>query len=156
MAQEKRGRGRPQKTMEALVHRGLVPETWQEDILQMGREGKNKLHFANYLKITRNTLYRIMERDAIFLHTINEALELSEEWWVERLRVGFQNETSQKVNGQLWKYYMANVYRNEWKVEERQIDITTGGEKLNNPDNKIIVDIVLPKKDEDKDGTPLN
>jgi hypothetical protein len=150
--QEKRGRGRPRKTMEALVSRGKVPSTWKEDIIEMGRTGKNKLHFANYLGITRNTLYRIMERDPVFLHTINYALELSEEWWVERLRSGFERETSQKVNGTLWKYYMANVYRDNWKAEEQNIDITSKGDKIN-PDNNIIVEIVKPKEqDEDTDN----
>jgi hypothetical protein len=67
---EKRPKGRPRKTIEALVWRGLIPETWKEDILQMGREGKNKLHFANFLGITRNTLYKLMDRDPDFLHTI--------------------------------------------------------------------------------------
>jgi hypothetical protein len=141
--------GRPQKTIEALVHRGIIPNTWKEDILQMGRDGKNKLHFANYLGITRNTLYKIMDRDANFLHTINLALEYSQEWWINKVRDGFENDKSSKMNAQLWKYYVENVYRKDWRPAEQQIDITTGGEKLNNPDNKIIVDIVLPKKDEE-------
>jgi hypothetical protein len=154
MAEEKRGKGRPRKTIEALVHRGIIPNTWKEDILQMGRDGKNKLHFANHLGITRDLMYRLMDRDQDFSGTIHLALEYSQQWWVDKIRDGFENDKSSKMNAQLWKYYVSNVYRNDWKTEQ-QIDITTGGEKLNNPDNKIIVDIVLPKKDEDKDGTTL-
>ena len=154
MAEEKRGKGRPRKTIEALVHRGIIPNTWKEDILQMGRDGKNKLHFANHLGITRDLMYRLMDRDQDFSGTIHLALEYSQQWWVDKIRDGFENDKSSKMNAQLWKYYVSNVYRNDWKTEQ-QIDITTGGEKLHNPDNKIIVDIVLPKKDEDKDGTTL-
>ena len=144
---EKRPKGRPRKTIEALVWRGLIPETWKEDILQMGREGKNKLHFANFLGITRNTLYKLMDRDPDFLHTIKLALEYSQEWWINKVREGFENDKSNKMNAQLWKYYVENVYRQDWKTEQ-SIDITSNGKDIT-PDNKIIVDIVLPKKDDE-------
>ena len=150
MEQNKRPNGRPRKTIEALVSRGVIPATWKEDILQMGREGKNKLHFANHLGITRDLLYRIMDRDPNFSGTIKLALEYSQEWWVNKVREGFENDKSNKMNAQLWKYYVENVYRKDWKPAEQQIDITSGGEKIN-PDNNIIVDIVLPKKDENKE-----
>jgi len=152
MAEEKRGKGRPRKTIEALVHRGIIPNTWKEDILQMGRDGKNKLHFANHLGITRDLMYRLMDRDQDFSGTIHLALEYSQQWWVDKIRDGFENDKSSKMNAQLWKYYVENVYRKDWRPAEQQIDITTGGEKLNNPDNKIIVDIVLPKKDEEENN----
>jgi hypothetical protein len=147
METNKRGKGRPRKTMEALVARGIVPATWKEDILQMGREGKNKLHFANYLGIYRDLMYRIMERDQDFSSTINRAMEYSQEWWVNKVKEGFENDKSSKMNAQLWKYYVENVYRKDWKSEQ-SIDLTSGGEKIT-PDNKIIVDIVLPKKDDE-------
>ena len=146
---EKGPKGRPRKTIEALVSRGIIPATWKEDILQMGREGKNKLHFANHLGITRDLLYRIMDRDPNFSGTIKLALEYSQEWWVNKVREGFENDKSNKMNAQLWKYYVENVYRKDWKTES-SIDLTSGGEKIN-PDNNIIVDIILPKKDENKE-----
>jgi hypothetical protein len=145
---EKKPNGRPRKTIEALVSRGIIPTTWKEDILQMGREGKNKLHFANYLGITRNTLYKIMDRDKEFLHTIRLSLEYSQEWWINKVREGFENDKSNKMNAQLWKYYVENVYRKDWKTEQT-IDLLSGGEKITT-DNNIIVDIVFPKKDENE------
>ena len=149
---DKKPVGRPRKTMEALVSRGLVPTTWKEDIIQMGKDGKNKLHFANYLKISRDLLYTIMERDPIFSGTIKLALEYSQEWWVNKVRDGFENDKSGKMNSTLWKYYMENVYRKDWKSES-SIDLTSGGEKITT-DNKIIVDIILPKKaEEDNEDT---
>lgn len=147
--EEKRGRGRPRyTTMEALVHRGKVPATWKEDILELGRKGKNKLHFANHLGISRDLLYTITERDPVFSGTIKEALQLSEMWWVEKVSEAYEQDKSNKFNAQLWKYYMANVYRDAWKGEEQIIDITSKGDKIN-PDNQIIVDIILPKKDDE-------
>jgi hypothetical protein len=150
MSKNKNPKGRPRKTMEALVSRGLIPETWKEDILQLGREGKNKLHFANFLGITRNTLYKIQDRDPDFLHTINLALEYSQEWWINKVREGFENDRSGKMNATLWKYYMENVYRKDWKTES-SIDLTSGGEKIN-PDNNIIVEIIQPKKLDEPEG----
>ena len=150
MSKNKNPKGRPRKTMEALVSRGLIPETWKEDILQLGREGKNKLHFANFLGITRNTLYKIQYRDPDFLHTINLALEYSQEWWINKVREGFENDRSGKMNATLWKYYMENVYRKDWKTES-SIDLTSGGEKIN-PDNNIIVEIIQPKKLDEPEG----
>jgi hypothetical protein len=144
---EKRGKGRPQKTMEALVHRGIVPETWKEDILELGRRGKNKIHYANYLGITRNTMYKIMDREPDFLHTINTALELSQIWWIDKVGQAYEQDKSQKFNAQLWKYMMENTFRKDWKTEQN-IDITSKGDKIN-PDNNIIVEIIRPKEEDE-------
>ena len=144
---DKKPLGRPRKTMEALVSRGLVPTTWKQDILSLGAQGKNKIHFANYLGINRNLLYRIMDRDSDFSSTIKAALNLSQEWWINKVRDGFEKETSNKMNAQLWKYMMENTFRDDWKTEQ-SIDLTSGGDKITT-DNKIIVDIILPKKNDD-------
>ena len=144
---DKKPLGRPRKTMEALVSRGLVPTTWKQDILSLGAQGKNKIHFANYLGISRNLLYRIMDRDSDFSSTIKAALNLSQEWWINKVRDGFEKETSNKMNAQLWKYMMENTFRDDWKTEQ-SIDLTSGGDKITT-DNKIIVDIILPKKNDD-------
>ena len=144
---EKRERGRPRKTIEALVSRGIIPTTWKEDILDLGAQGKNKIHYTNYLGISRDLMYRIMDRDPDFAGTIKAALNLSQEWWVNKVREGFEKEASNKMNAQLWRYMMENTFREDWKTEQ-SIDLTSGGEKIT-PDNKIIVDIILPKKDDE-------
>lgn len=145
--QEKRGKGRPKyTTMEALVHRGKVPETWKEDILELGRRGKNKLHYANYLGITRNTLYRIMERDLDFLHTINRALQYSEDWFLSKALDAWDENTGKNVNTTFMKYYLQNTFRDSGWVD--RTDITTDNKPLTQ-DNNIVVEIVSPKKDEE-------
>lgn len=152
MDKGKRQRGRPKyTTMEVLVHRGKVPSTWKEDILELGSRGRNKLHFANYLQISRDTMYKLMDRDPIFSDTIKKALELSQQWWIDRLLIGFEDDKSVKLNSTLWKYYMENVYRQDWKTES-SIDITSNGEKIT-PDNNIIVEIIRPKDEDSSDGT---
>ena len=151
--QEKRGKGRPRKTMEALVSRGFVPETWKEDILNLGRRGKNKIHYANYLGISRDLMYTIMDRDADFAGTINRAIELSQIWWIDKVGEAYEEDKSQKFNAQLWKYMMENTFRKDWKTEQN-IDITSKGDKIN-PDNNIVIEIIKPKDEDTSDGTIL-
>jgi len=152
MEDGKRQRGRPRKTMEALVSRGIVPSTWKEDILEMGRKGKNKLHYANYLGITRNTMYRIMERDPDFLHTIEQALEYSEEWFISKAVDAWDENTGKNVNTTFMKYYLQNVYRNSGWVD--RTDITTDNKPLTS-DNQIEIQIIKPKDEDTSDGTIL-
>jgi hypothetical protein len=143
---EKRERGRPRKTMEALVSRGLVPTTWKEDILQMGREGKNKIHFANYLNMNRDLMYRIMERDDNFSSTIKKAIQYSEDWFISKAIEAWGKDGAKNINTTFMKYFLQNTYRDSGWVD--RTDITTDNQPITPTDNKIVVDIILPKKDE--------
>ena len=148
MSKNKNPKGRPRKTMEALVSRGLIPETWKEDILQLGREGKNKLHYANYLGISRDLLYRIIERDPDFSGTINKALQYSEEWFLSKALDAWDENTSKNVNTTFMKYYLQNCYRDSGWVD--RTDITTDNKPITQ-DNNIIVEIIQPKKLDEED-----
>ena len=128
-----------------LVDKGKVLPTWEEDILELGRQGKNKIYFSNYLGISRQTMYRLMDRDQKFKKTINKAMELSEQWWVEKARESWEQGTSQKLNSNFFKYYMSNVYRDNWRVN---VDITTDGDKIKQ-DDKIKIEIIKPIIDEE-------
>ena len=128
-----------------LVDKGKVLPTWEEDILELGRQGKNKIYFSNYLGISRQTMYRLMDRDPKFKKTINKAMELSEQWWVEKARESWEQGTSQKLNSNFFKYYMSNVYRDNWRVN---VDITTDGDKIKQ-DDKIKIEIIKPIIDEE-------
>ena len=142
--EEKNKGGRPKyTTLQALVHRGKVPSSWKQDIIDLGSRGRNKLHFANYLKISRDTMYKLIDRDPEFSDTIKLALELSQQWWIDKGIEAFEEGKSKNLNSQFWRYYMENVYRNDWRPSEQKVDITSGGEKIS--DNKIIVDIIPPK-----------
>ena len=150
--EEKKPKGRPRKTMEALVSRGIVPATWKEDILQMGREGKNKIHFANYLNMNRDLMYRIMERDPDFSSTIKKAIQYSEDWFVSKAIDAWGKDGAKNINTTFMKYFLQNTYRDSGWVD--RTDITTDNQPIIPTDNKIIVDIVLPKKaDEDDEDT---
>ena len=138
----------PYVNLDWLVERGKVLPTWKEDILNLGRKGKNKTNFANYLNISRDVMYKLMKRDPEFKKTIMKAMELSEEWWVEKARVAWEEGTSQKLNSNFFKYYMSNIYRDNWRVN---VDITTDGDKIKQ-DDKIRIEIIKPIIDEDEDN----
>jgi len=139
--------GRPRFNVELLVERGIFPENWKEVLLDLGRQGKNKLDFAIELGISRNSLYRLMDRSEEFRSTINEALALSEKWFVDVAVKRWGEDGAKGLNTQFMKYYLQNVYRDsEWR-DETHIDVKTDGEKLNNI-NEIKVDIIKPKDDE--------
>lgn len=140
--------GRRKYTTEYLVERGIFPKTWKEDLIEMGKEGKNKIYFSNHLNLHRDTFYKLMDRDEEFRRIVNLALKYSEQWWIENVRESFESGTSQKVNSTLWKYYMQNVYREDWK-EKTEMDITSNGEKIN--DNQIQIEIIKPKDDENEE-----
>ena len=141
--------GRPRySTMEVLVARGKAPATWKEDILDLGARGKNKIHYANYLNISRDTLYKIMDRDPNFADTIKRALDLSQQWWIDRVGESFAEGKSQKVNAMLWRYMMENTFRKDWRPAKEELDITTNGQAIT--DNSIVVEIVKEKKDKEQ------
>lgn len=133
--------------MDWLVKKGKSPEDWKEGIIELGKKGRNKTDFANYLNISRDAMYKLMKRDGELKKVINKAMEYSESWWVEKARQAWEDGTSQKLNANFFKYYMSNIYRDTWKTN---IDITTDGEKLKN-DDKIRIEIVKPIIDEELD-----
>lgn len=148
MEQEKKPMGRPRyTTMEALVHRGKVPATWKEDILELGKKGKNKLQYANYLGISRDTLYKIIDRDPDFADTIKKALQYSEDWFLSKAIDAWDNNTGKNVNTTFMKYYLQNTYRDSGWVD--RTDITTDNKPLTTDSQQIVVDIILPKKEDE-------
>jgi len=135
-----------------LVERGKVLPTWEEDILELGRNGKNKTDFANYLNIGRDVMYRLFDRDPKFKKVVGKAMELSEAWWVEKARVAWEEGTSQKLNATFFKYFMSNIYRDNWRVN---VDITTDGDKIK-PEDKIKIEIIRPIIDEEENDQREN
>lgn len=141
--------GRKPFSVELLVQRGVFPENWKDVVLDLGRQGKNKLDFSIALGVSRNTFYRLMERSDEFLSTINEALSLSEQWFVSKAVERWGEDGAKGLNTTFMKYYIANVYRDsEWKDVEQLIDVKTDGKQINNL-NEIKVDIIKPKDDDE-------
>ena len=143
-------RGRKPFSVELLVEREIFPENWKEVVLDLGRQGKNKLDFAIELGIGRKTLYSLMDRSEEFRNTINEALSLSEQWFVSKAVERWGEDGAKGLNTTFMKYYIANVYRDsEWRDVEQLIDVRTDGKPIN--DNTISVEIIKNKDDDERE-----
>jgi hypothetical protein len=139
--------GRPKyTTMEALVHRGKVPASWREDIIELGRLGKTQVHIVNYMGISWETYKRLQERDPKFLEVVNMAISLSEQWWIDIAANMWTNGQAKNINSQHWSLMMRNLFRERWS-DRRDYDVKTDGKPITT-DNNIIVEIVAPKKEE--------
>jgi hypothetical protein len=134
--------------MEALVHRGKVPTTWKEDIVELGRQGKTQVHIVNYMGINWDTYKRLQERDPIFLEVVNMAMSLSEQWWIDIASNMWMNGQAKNINSQHWSLMMRNLFRERWS-DRKDYDIKTDGKPITN-DNQIVVEIVKQKPDDEK------
>jgi hypothetical protein len=75
-------------------------------------------------------------------------LDLSQQWWIDRVGESFEEGKSQKVNAMLWRYMMENTFRKDWRPAKEELDITTNGQAIT--DNSIVVEIVKEKKDKEQ------
>jgi len=141
-------RGAKPFNIELLIERGRIPETWYEDILDIGRQGKAEISIVNYMDIKWDTHKKLMERSPKYLEAVHKAMKLSEEWWVEITRKEWVNGNSKSINSNHFSLMMRNMFRGRWS-DRRDVDITSKDEKIS-PDNNIVVEIVKPKNtDED-------
>ena len=139
-------RGKKPFTIDLLVQRGRIPETWYEDIIQIGSQGKAEVSIVNYMGINWDTHKRLMERSTKYLEAVNITKKLSEEWWVEIARQEWVKGNSKSINSNHWSLMMRNQFGSRWS-DKKEMDLTSKGDKIN--DNTISVEII--KKTEDND-----
>jgi hypothetical protein len=142
MQTEKRPVGRPRTET-------YMNPMWKDIILEAGRNGKHITHFLLELGMTWDQHYALMRRNTDYSKTIKEYNKLCEEWWYNKAWEAVENGESNKFNQRLWTIIMKNKFRENWQ-DEKQVDITSAGEKLNG-DNKIQIEIVKTLNDETQD-----
>lgn len=133
MSTEKRGVGRPRTET-------YINPMWKEIILDAGKQGKHISHFLLELGLNWQQHYHMIKRNSEYSQTIKEYQLLCEEWWYNKAWEAMNSGESNKFNQRLWTIIMKNKFRDNWH-DEKQVDITTGGDKLNQ-DNKIQIEIV--------------
>lgn len=139
--EEKRGRGRPRVET-------YIDPMWKEIILESGRQGKHLTDFLIKLGISYDTHYELLKRNKQYSETIKEYNKLCEQWWYDQAYNSIKSGESNKFNQRLWTVIMKNKFRDKWN-DEKQVDITSGGDKIQQ-DNKIQIEIVRQTLD-DKD-----
>ena len=139
MEQGKRGVGRPRVET-------YIDPMWKEMILESGREGKHLTDFLIKLGISYETHYELIKRNKQYSETIKEYNKLCEQWWYNKAYESIEKGESNKFNQRLWTVIMKNKFRDKWN-DEKQLDITTGGDKIQS-DNKIQIEIIRQTLDE--------
>ena len=132
-------RGKKPFTIDLLVQRGRIPETWREDIIEIGRQGKAEVSIVVYMGISWNTHKLLMERSPEYLKAVTTAQKLSEEWWMEIARKEWIEGNSKNINSNHWSLIMRNMFKDRWS-DRKDVDITSKGDKIN--DNTISVEII--------------
>ena len=105
------------------------PPNWREIMIECGKQGKNNSEIFIKLNIHRDTHYEIMKRNEDYQDAYNEYLKHCEQWWFNKAHEAIQGPDSKRFNDKLWTTIMKNKFKDGWR-DERQIDVTTAGEKL--------------------------
>ena len=145
-------RGKKPFTIELLVQRGRIPETWYEDIIQLGKEGSAEVHIVSYMKINWDTHKRLMERSPKYLEAVKQAQTESEKWWMDIAKKEWIEGNSKNINSNHWSLIMRNMFKDRWS-DRKDVDITSKGDKIN--DNTISVEIIK-KAQQDGDNESIN
>lgn len=136
----RRGRGRPR------VETKINP-MWKDIMIESGEKGKHTTEILIELGISWNGHYAMLERNKEYKQTYSEFLKLAENYWFNLALEAMNENGGNKFNTRLWETIMKNRFKDNWKTE-KQVDITSAGEKLQ-ADNKIQVEIIK-KNIEDK------
>jgi DNA-binding CsgD family transcriptional regulator len=139
-------RGKKPFTIDLLVQRGRIPETWKEDILEIGASGKAEVSIVKYMGISWNTHKRLLERSPEYLKAVHSAQVLSEEWWMEIARKEWIEGNSKNINSNHWSLIMRNQFKDRWS-DRKDVDVTTKGDKIG--DNQISVEIIKKEIEDD-------
>jgi hypothetical protein len=83
----------------------------------------------------------LLKRNKKYNEAFNEYQKLCEQWWFERAHQAIESGESNKFNQRLWTIIMKNKFKNNWQ-DEKQVDITSKGDKLNPSENTIQIEII--------------
>jgi hypothetical protein len=132
--EENRKRGRPR------LETTLTP-MWKEIMLDAGRRGKHITQFLIELGISWNGHYDLLKRNKEYSQSFFEYQKLCENYWYNLAHSAMEETEGAGFNTRLWQVIMTNKFKDNWK-SEKHIDIKTDGEKLNNTNTPIQIEII--------------
>lgn len=133
MNEEKNKGGRPRLEI-------TMPPEWYSIIIEAGREGKHITDFLITLGISWEGHYALLRRNKKYSEAFKEYNKLCEQWWYERAYEAMASGNSNRFNQRLWTIIMKNKFKDSWS-DEKQIDITTQGDKIHDQNN-IQIEII--------------
>lgn len=117
----------------------MNPE-WYTIMIEAGKNGKHITEFLITLGISWEGHYALIKRNKKYSEALKEYEKLCEQWWYDRAHEAIESGNSNKFNQRLWTIIMKNKFRNNWS-DEKQIDITTQGDKISD-NNQIQIEII--------------
>lgn len=112
--------GRPKLTPE-----DHFPKNWKEKVLSLYSLGASDVEIRVLLDISNDTFYRLLKEDDEFAETIKRGHDFCQAWWELEGRQALRDKSFNPV---LWYMNMKNRFG--W-ADKKNIDHTTGGDKLN-------------------------
>jgi hypothetical protein len=131
---EKKGRGRPR------IENTINP-MWKEIMLEAGKKGEHITKFLIDLGISWDSHYALLDRNKEYSQAFMQYQTLCENYWFNLAHSAMQETEGAGFNTRLWQVIMTNKFKNNWK-SERQIDITTKGEKIEPERSPIQIEII--------------
>ena len=139
MEDNKRGRGRPRVEV-------TMNPMWKEIMLDAGRQGRHITQFLIDLGISWESHYALLKRNRDYSEAFQEYQKLCENWWFEKAHNSMEETEGAGFNTRLWQVIMTNKFKDNWK-SERQIDITSNGEKIEHTPSPIQIEIIRKQAD---------
>ena len=109
-------------------------------MLEAGRDGKHLTEVLTILNISWNGHYGLLSRNKEYSQAYSEFLKLAETFWFNLAYESMVENKGMGFNTKLWETIMKNRFKENWKTE-RQIDVTSMGEKIGD-DKNITIEIV--------------
>jgi hypothetical protein len=124
-----------------------MPPEWYSIIVEAGREGKHITDFLITLGISWEGHYALLKRNKKYSEAFKQYEKLCEQWWFNKAHEAMESGQSNKFNQRLWSIIMSNKFKENWR-DERKLDITTQGDKINET-NQIQIEIIRKAKDDE-------
>lgn len=134
----KRGVGRPR--METYLN-----PAWYDMIIESGRNGQHITDFLIKLGISWEGHYDLIKRNKKYSEAVQEYKKLAEDYWYNLAKNSMDADGGVGFNSRLWALVMKNKFGNNWK-DERQVDVTTQGEKISDI-KPIQIEIIKKQSD---------
>jgi len=131
------GRPRVEKTMTPM---------WKEIMLDAGRQGRHITQFLIDLGISWESHYALLKRNKEYSEAFQDYQKLCENWWFEKAHASMEETEGAGFNTRLWQVIMTNKFKDNWR-SERQIDITSQGDKIESTPNPIQIEIIRKQID---------
>lgn len=97
-----------------LEPKDLRPD-WKEELIELGKNGKNNEDAYKLLGITHSTFIRMVKRNEEFRIAYEEYLKYHESYWINKVKEAIIENGGSEIDTRLFVLLMGNKQRKIWK-----------------------------------------